>query len=108
MGILSPSRNRLLYLNFRDDGILAAVATVGAHAGVTRAVQNRIKVSHSPPVYIYDTPGILTPSIPDVETGMRLAVCGKKKYEYNVCRKSGMLNHKKSILGVPRLLEPPL
>ena len=63
--------------NFIITVLLGAAAAVGAKAGVTRAVQNRIKVSHSPPVYIYDTPGILTPNIPDIESGMRLAVCGE-------------------------------
>jgi ribosome biogenesis GTPase A len=52
-------------------------AAVGATAGITRSVQNRIKVSENPLVYLLDTPGILTPSVPDIETGLRLALCGK-------------------------------
>jgi ribosome biogenesis GTPase A len=52
-------------------------APVGAAAGITRSVQNRIKVSENPLVYLLDTPGILTPSVPDIETGLRLALCGK-------------------------------
>jgi hypothetical protein len=50
---------------------------VGAVPGVTRSVQNRIKVSDNPLIYLLDTPGILTPNVPDVETGLRLALCGK-------------------------------
>lgn len=50
-------------------------APVGATAGITRSVQNRIKVSGNPLVYLLDTPGILTPSVPDIETGLRLALC---------------------------------
>ncbi|KAJ9581634.1 hypothetical protein L9F63_023188, partial [Diploptera punctata] len=50
-------------------------APVGAIAGITRSVQNRIKVSESPLVYLMDTPGILTPNIPDNDTGLRLALC---------------------------------
>jgi ribosome biogenesis GTPase A len=34
-------------------------------------------VSDNPLVYLLDTPGILTPTVPDVETGLRLALCGK-------------------------------
>lgn len=55
----------------------AGVARVGAVAGITRAVQTRIKVSNSPPVFVYDTPGILTPNIPNMEVGMKLALCCK-------------------------------
>lgn len=50
-------------------------AHVGAIAGITRNVASRIKVSFNPPIFLIDTPGILTPTIPDVETGMRLASC---------------------------------
>ena len=49
--------------------------SVGDKAGVTRSVSNRIKVDNNPPVYIVDTPGILTPQVPDIENGMRLALC---------------------------------
>ena len=49
--------------------------SVGDKAGVTRSVSNRIKVDNNPPVYIVDTPGILTPRVLDIENGMRLALC---------------------------------
>ena len=49
--------------------------SVGDKAGVTRSVSNRIKVDNNPPVYIVDTPGILMPKVPDIENGMRLALC---------------------------------
>ncbi|XP_067015412.1 mitochondrial GTPase 1 [Anabrus simplex] len=53
----------------------SGVAHVGAVAGITRSVQNRIKIRQDPPVFLLDTPGILTPTIRDVEAGLRLAVC---------------------------------
>lgn len=53
----------------------SGVAHVGAKAGITKAVQTRIKVSNSPPVFVYDTPGILAPNIPNVDVGMKLALC---------------------------------
>jgi hypothetical protein len=34
-------------------------------------------VSDNPLIYLLDTPGILTPNVPDIETGLRLALCGK-------------------------------
>ncbi|XP_053663511.1 mitochondrial GTPase 1 [Anopheles marshallii] len=47
---------------------------VGAVAGVTRSVLNRIKICEEPPIYLLDTPGILEPNIADTETGLRLAL----------------------------------
>lgn len=49
-------------------------ARVGAIAGITRNL-SRIRVGFNPDIYIFDTPGILTPSISDIESGMRLALC---------------------------------
>lgn len=46
---------------------------VGAIAGITRSVLTRIKISEKPLIYMYDTPGILTPHIKDLEHGMKLA-----------------------------------
>uniref|UniRef100_A0A336KH73 Mitochondrial GTPase 1 n=1 Tax=Culicoides sonorensis TaxID=179676 RepID=A0A336KH73_CULSO len=51
-------------------------AAVGAVAGITRSVLNKIKISETPKVYLLDTPGILTPSITDTEQGLKLALCG--------------------------------
>lgn len=48
---------------------------VGGVPGITRSVLNRIKVSEDPPVYVLDTPGILTPNIPDIEAGLKMALC---------------------------------
>ncbi|XP_034950051.1 mitochondrial GTPase 1 isoform X2 [Chelonus insularis] len=49
---------------------------VGPIAGVTRSVLTKIKISEKPPVYVLDTPGILTPNIRDIETGLKLALVG--------------------------------
>uniref|UniRef100_A0A182NNA3 Mitochondrial GTPase 1 n=1 Tax=Anopheles dirus TaxID=7168 RepID=A0A182NNA3_9DIPT len=51
-----------------------AASQVGAIAGITRSVLNRIKICEEPPIYLLDTPGILEPNIADVETGLRLAL----------------------------------
>lgn len=52
-----------------------SAAHVGAVAGITRAVQSQIKVSHDPLIYVLDTPGVLSPRINNVETGLKLALC---------------------------------
>lgn len=53
------------------------VARVGDRPGVTRAVQEKIKISFDPLVYIYDTPGIMQPTFVDrVEDPLKLAACG--------------------------------
>lgn len=51
-----------------------SASAVGGIAGITRTVLNRIKISESPLIYMYDTPGILTPRITDTEQGMKLAL----------------------------------
>jgi len=48
---------------------------VGASAGITRSVLHKIKMSEDPKFYMLDTPGILTPNINDIETGLKLALC---------------------------------
>ncbi|KAH8359238.1 hypothetical protein KR093_005294, partial [Drosophila rubida] len=53
-----------------------SAARVGAIAGITRAVGERIKIQETPPVYMIDTPGILQPSVTDDEMGMKLALVG--------------------------------
>lgn len=53
-----------------------SASAVGAVPGITRTVLNRIKISSNPPIFVLDTPGILTPKIADNETGLKLALCG--------------------------------
>ena len=45
----------------------------GADPGITRNVQSKVKINHSPLVYMFDTPGILEPTFDDIETGFKLA-----------------------------------
>ncbi|XP_042674843.1 mitochondrial ribosome-associated GTPase 1 isoform X3 [Centrocercus urophasianus] len=49
---------------------------VGGEPGVTKAVLTRIQVCETPLMYLVDTPGVLPPKLADVETGMKLALCG--------------------------------
>ncbi|GAB1606297.1 mitochondrial ribosome-associated GTPase 1-like [Argonauta hians] len=48
---------------------------VGAKAGITRAVMEKIKVSADPRIYVYDTPGVLAPDVKNIDIGMKLALC---------------------------------
>ncbi|NXF77427.1 MTG1 GTPase, partial [Sclerurus mexicanus] len=50
--------------------------TVGAEPGITKSVLTRIQVCEKPLMYLVDTPGVLPPKLGDVETGMKLALCG--------------------------------
>lgn len=52
---------------------MKGASAVGAVAGITRSVLNRIKVSEKPLIYLLDTPGILAPRIGDTDQGMKLA-----------------------------------
>lgn len=57
-------------------GLGGDAATVGPKAGVTRAVETRIKICSRPPVYSLDTPGVLEPSqTKDKTQSMKLALC---------------------------------
>ncbi|XP_077980889.1 mitochondrial ribosome-associated GTPase 1-like [Glandiceps talaboti] len=49
---------------------------VGGVPGITRGVLSNIQVSNHPRIYLVDTPGIMTPYIPEVDAGMKLALCG--------------------------------
>ncbi|XP_059309236.1 short integuments 2, mitochondrial isoform X1 [Lycium ferocissimum] len=53
-------------------------ATVGPLPGVTQDIAG-YKIAHQPSIYVLDTPGVLAPSIPDMETGLKLALAGSIK-----------------------------
>ncbi|KAK9178154.1 hypothetical protein WN943_027344 [Citrus x changshan-huyou] len=53
-------------------------ATVGPLPGVTQDIAG-FKIAHRPSIYVLDTPGVLVPSIPDIETGLKLALSGSIK-----------------------------
>ena len=42
------------------------------------------QISESPTVYIYDTPGIMLPHIPNMDVGMKLALCGSEANSFSV------------------------
>ncbi|VAI12330.1 unnamed protein product [Triticum turgidum subsp. durum] len=53
-------------------------ARVGPLPGVTQDIAG-YKIASQPSIYVLDTPGVLVPSIPDMETGLKLALTGAVK-----------------------------
>ncbi|KAG2557483.1 hypothetical protein PVAP13_8NG205301 [Panicum virgatum] len=53
-------------------------ATVGPLPGVTQDIAG-YKIASQPSTYVLDTPGVLVPIIPDMETGLKLALTGAVK-----------------------------
>ncbi|KAJ2938533.1 hypothetical protein O0L34_g13030 [Tuta absoluta] len=51
------------------------VLPVGAVAGVTRSLQTKIRINNDPKIFMLDTPGILEPSVTNIEMGLKLALC---------------------------------
>lgn len=54
---------------------LSAGAATGAAPGITRSVRTLL-VRAQPPVYVFDTPGVVPPRVASVDAGMRLLLCG--------------------------------
>jgi len=52
---------------------------VGPNAGVTRALQTRVRINQDPPIYLYDTPGIMDPHVKDPMQAIRIALTGGTK-----------------------------
>ncbi|CAH2094846.1 unnamed protein product [Euphydryas editha] len=48
---------------------------VGAVAGITRSVMTKIRINNDPKIFMLDTPGILEPSVTNIEMGLKLALC---------------------------------
>ncbi|KAI7805230.1 putative mitochondrial ribosome-associated GTPase 1 [Triplophysa rosa] len=49
---------------------------VGGEPGITKAILTKIQVCDRPIIYLLDTPGVLPPRIENIETGMKLGLCG--------------------------------
>lgn len=64
--------NKLRNSNLQSKG---KATKVGASPGVTRAVQEKIRICNRPLVYLLDTPGISKPNVKDMHVGMKLAAC---------------------------------
>ncbi|TGZ85253.1 P-loop containing nucleoside triphosphate hydrolase protein, partial [Ascodesmis nigricans] len=56
--------------------ITKKVAKTGAQPGVTRSISSLIVISRNPLAYVYDTPGIFIPHLPDPNTMLKLSLAG--------------------------------
>lgn len=52
------------------------VTQVGKKAGVTTAIQTRVKINMEPPIYLFDTPGIFNPHVTTPIQGLKIALTG--------------------------------
>ncbi|KAJ3058694.1 Mitochondrial GTPase, partial [Rhizoclosmatium hyalinum] len=48
-------------------------------AGVTRAIQTKVKIHENPNIYLVDTPGVLNPQLKSPIQGLRVALVGSTK-----------------------------
>jgi len=76
IGIPNVGKSTMInQLRHRHMFIGGKATATGAMPGVTRAVQERVRVSDDPLVFLLDTPGISKPNVRDMHVGMKLAVC---------------------------------
>lgn len=75
MGVPNVGKSTLLNKLMQTYTTKRKCAPVGAMPGVTRSVMNKVRVNFDPEMYVVDTPGILNPRIPNIDAGMRLALC---------------------------------
>ncbi|KAJ8326103.1 Mitochondrial GTPase 1 [Batrachochytrium dendrobatidis] len=52
------------------------VTAVGKIAGVTTAIQTRVKIYEDPPIYLVDTPGIYDPHVASPMEGLKISLTG--------------------------------
>ncbi|KAI9294985.1 hypothetical protein K502DRAFT_291582, partial [Neoconidiobolus thromboides FSU 785] len=50
--------------------------TTGGQPGITRNISSSIKVADNPAIYLYDTPGVMIPHIPDPLISLKVALSG--------------------------------
>nr|POE73547.1 short integuments 2, mitochondrial [Quercus suber] len=57
-------------------------ATVGPLPSITQDINCWVQgqIAHQPSIYVLDIPGVLVPSIPNIETELKLALAGSVKY----------------------------
>ncbi|XP_015233119.1 PREDICTED: mitochondrial ribosome-associated GTPase 1 [Cyprinodon variegatus] len=76
IGVPNVGKSSLINSLRRTNLKKGRASRVGGEPGITRAVLTKIQVSERPLMYLLDTPGVLPPKIENVETGMKLALCG--------------------------------
>uniref|UniRef100_A0A1I7XCK2 G domain-containing protein n=1 Tax=Heterorhabditis bacteriophora TaxID=37862 RepID=A0A1I7XCK2_HETBA len=76
VGIPNVGKSSLINsLRSNNLGIKNNAVVIGARPGVTIRVQNRVRILDKPPIYILDTPGVISPSSRNIDEAMKLAAC---------------------------------
>ncbi|KAJ8014033.1 hypothetical protein DPEC_G00036040 [Dallia pectoralis] len=76
IGIPNVGKSSLINALRRTNLKKGRASKVGGEPGITKAVLTRIQVCERPIIHLLDTPGVLPPKIQNLETGMKLALCG--------------------------------
>ncbi|XP_045453055.1 mitochondrial GTPase 1 [Melitaea cinxia] len=75
IGVPNVGKSSLINMLRSRNMNLKHALPVGAVAGITRSVMTRIKINNDPKIFMLDTPGILEPSVKNIEMGLKLALC---------------------------------
>lgn len=76
IGVPNVGKSSLINSLRRTNLKKGRASRVGGEPGITKAVLTKIQVCAQPMMHLLDTPGVLNPNIENVETGMKLALCG--------------------------------
>ncbi|KAK3554172.1 hypothetical protein QTP70_019105 [Hemibagrus guttatus] len=76
IGVPNVGKSSLINALRRTNLKKGKASRVGGEPGITKAVLTKIQVCERPVIHLLDTPGVLAPKIENVETGMKLALCG--------------------------------
>ncbi|XP_066535203.1 mitochondrial ribosome-associated GTPase 1 [Hoplias malabaricus] len=76
IGVPNVGKSSLINALRRTNMKKGKASRVGGEPGITKAVLTKIQVCERPIMYLLDTPGVLPPKIENIETGMKLALCG--------------------------------
>ncbi|KAG9341115.1 hypothetical protein JZ751_019869 [Albula glossodonta] len=76
IGVPNVGKSSLINALRRTNLKKGKASKVGGEPGITKAVLTKIQVCERPPMFLVDTPGVFPPAVENVETGMKLALCG--------------------------------
>ncbi|XP_041969764.1 mitochondrial GTPase 1 [Aricia agestis] len=75
IGVPNVGKSSLINMLRSNNMRLRHALPVGAVAGVTRSLMTKITINNNPKIFMFDTPGILEPTVKDIEMGLKLALC---------------------------------